>query len=131
MKNRVPSKPTETTFQNSQIQRKGLVSPSDDVVTVCKTAESVLRSTPNLFSTNKILEKLMICAKQLLLDTSLFAEMDMFVEHTVLSNYKLDLINFILKKYFNIRLYHEAKCSQDIIQRIRSFHNRIVVFKNQ
>lgn len=72
----------------------------------------------------------MICAKQLLLDTSLFAEMDMFVEHTVLSNHKLDLINFILKKYFNIRLYHEAKCSQHIIQRI-SFHNRIVVFKNQ
>lgn len=73
----------------------------------------------------------MINAKQLLLDTSLFTEMDMFVEHTVLSNHKLDLINLILKKYFNVRLSHEARCSQDMIQRIKNFHNRIVIFKNQ
>ena len=72
--------------------------PSNDVITICKTTEKVLRSTPNL---------------------------------TLHDNHKLDLMNIILQKYFNIRLYHKAKSSNDSVQRIRTFHNRLVVLKNQ
>ena len=74
--------------------------PSEDVVTICKTAEKVLRSTPNLFLTN-ILDKLITHAKMLLILVKLFSKLDMFMEKEILSNYKLDLINVILKtKYF-------------------------------
>lgn len=127
IKNRAPLKTTTTNCQN---QMRGLISPSNDVIVICKTAEKVLRSTPNLFTKN-VLQKLMIHANKLLLEVKLFSRMDMFMEDKVLSSHKSNLINLILKQYFYIRLHHEAKSSQNAVQRIRSFHNRLVLFKNQ
>ena len=42
----------------------------------------------------------------------------MFLEETIFNNHKLNLINQILTKYFKIRLHHEAKSSQDLVQRV-------------
>ncbi|XP_076278038.1 uncharacterized protein LOC143207960 [Lasioglossum baleicum] len=128
LKNRVPA--TKEREVDNRKQGRGLTSPSNDVVTICKTAEKVIRLTPNLRSKN-ILQKLIIKAKMLLSTVNIFPRMDMFVEQTVERNHKLNLINLILKKYFNLQLHHEATCVQDSVQRIRSYYNRIVVFKNQ
>ncbi|XP_025153714.1 uncharacterized protein LOC105184565 isoform X2 [Harpegnathos saltator] len=126
LKNRV-TKNKETT--NSQ-RKTGLITPSDDVITICKTAEKVLRSTPNLSCMKNVLKKVMMHAKKLLLPLNIFSKLDMFLEKTILHNHKLDLINQILNRYFKIRLHHEAKSSQDLIKR-RTFHNRMVLFTNQ
>jgi len=131
LKNRIPERNTEITNQISQSKKEGLISPSDDVVTVCKIAEKVIRSTPNLFSMKNVLEKLIIHAKKLLSSLNLFPKMDLLPEKAADSSHKLDLINLILKKYFDIRLRHEAKCSQDTIQRIRQFHTKLVLFQNR
>lgn len=64
----------------------------------------------------------MMHAKKLLLPLNIFSQMDMFLEKTILDNHKLDLINQIFKKYFKIRLHHEAKSSQNLVQRVRTFH---------
>lgn len=76
-----------------------------------------------------VLERLIIHAKKLLSSLNLFSKMDLLPENAADSSHKLDLINLILKKYFDIRLNHEAKCSQDAIQRIRHFHTKLVLFK--
>lgn len=83
--------------QDLQSKKKSLISPSDDVVTVCKTAEKVIRSTPNLFSMKYVLERLVIHAKMLLSGLNLFSKMDLLPEKATDSNHKLDLINLILK----------------------------------
>jgi len=75
--------PLKTTTTNCQNQMRGLISPSNDVIVICKTAEKVLRSTPNLFTKN-VLQKLMIHANKLLLEVKLFSRMDMFMEDKVL-----------------------------------------------
>lgn len=90
-----------------------------------------MRSTQNSFSTKNVVEKLLIHARKLIVPLNLFNSMDLFVEKTVLSNHKLELINKILEKYFQIRLYHEGVSAQDKIQHIRNYRNRIVLFKNQ
>lgn len=123
MKGRFPSK------SNDKETGQSLKKKNSDVVLICRTAEKVFRNTPNLVQKN-ILEKIIIYAKHILINVSLFVELDMFIEHTFLSNHKLDLINLILKKYFNLRLHHNATSKQDAVQRIRSFHNRWVVFQN-
>jgi len=128
LKNRV-TKNKETANSLSEI--KGLILPNDDVIIICKTTEKVLRSTPNVFCTKNVLGKLMIHAKKLLLPFNIFSKMDMFLEETIFDNHKLNLINQILNKYFKIRLHHEVKSSQDLVQRVRTFHNRMVLFKNQ
>ena len=128
IKNRAPEIAHTICKEN---QRRGLLSPSDYVILIWKTAERVVRSTPYLTCTKNILEQLMIHARKLLFTQKIFTKMDMLVEKTVLSSHRLDLINLILKKYFNIRLYHEAKCSQENVKRIRTFHNKLVLFKNQ
>jgi len=97
---------------------------------MCKTAEKVVRSTPNLFSIKNVLERLIIQAK-MLSSQNFFSKMDLLPEKAADSNHKLNLINLILRKYYDVRLRYEAKCSQDAIQRIRHFHTKLVLFQNQ
>ena len=49
----------------------------------------------------------------------------------IIDTHKSQLVYNILHKYFNIRLYHEPKASQNSTKRIRSLHNQLVIFANQ
>lgn len=124
IKNRIP------TLQNVK-DRNGLLSLSADVINICKTAEKVLRGTKHLLSTKNILLKLIISAKHLLLSSDLFTKLNVLIETSVIDNHRNELLSNILKKYFHIRLHHESRTLTDNVKRIRSFHNRLVIFKNQ
>lgn len=85
----------------------------------------------NLLIEKNIMQRLIIHARKLLLPLDIFKNIDVFVEKDVLSNHKFKLIDIILRKYFTVRLHHESQTFTDKIQRIRTYHNRLVVFKNQ
>jgi len=70
------------------------------------------------------------CAKKLLPD-DIFNHLDDFSQRNVIDNHKSQLIYKILHKYFDIRLYHESKIFQNSTKRIRTFHNRLIIFANQ
>ncbi|KYM99501.1 THAP domain-containing protein 9 [Cyphomyrmex costatus] len=116
---------------NDERQSSGLIFPSEDVITVCKIAEQVIRTTNNVFATKNILDFLIITARKQILPLHLFKELDLAVSKHVLSNHKFQLINQILKKYFTVRLQHASKSLRDTIPRIRTHFNRLVIFKNQ
>ncbi|KYN03298.1 THAP domain-containing protein 9, partial [Cyphomyrmex costatus] len=116
---------------NDERQSSGLIFPSEDVITVCKIAEQVIRTTNNVFATKNILDFLIITARKQILPLHLFKELDLAVSKHVLYNHKFQLINQILKKYFTVRLQHASKSLRDTIPRIRTHFNRLVIFKNQ
>lgn len=95
LKNRITEENTKIINRTSQCKKKGLISPSDNIVTTCKTTEKVIKSTPNLFSMKNVLESLNIQAKKLLSSQNFFSKMDLLLEKAVDSSHKLDLINLI------------------------------------
>ena len=97
LKNRVSTKKNEEeTTTDCRKRKQGLTSPSNDVIAICKTAEKVIRSTHNLVFTKNVLQKLIFDTKKLLSTLNLFPRLDIFIEKTVETNQKLDLINLIL-----------------------------------
>lgn len=111
--------------------RKGLLSPTVDVINICKTAEKILRSQKDLVCTKNLILKLTIYTKMSFDSSNLFSKMDSFIEEPIIDNHKNKLINNIIKKYFNIRLYYEEERMQENVKRVCSLHNRLVIFKNQ
>ncbi|KMQ93551.1 thap domain-containing protein 9-like protein [Lasius niger] len=48
-----------------------------------------------------------------------------------LADHRGQLIDAILKRYFSVRLHHEGVARQQNINRIRAYHNKLVLFTNQ
>lgn len=103
--------------------------PSTSVIIICKVAERVLKQH-NLFRDKNVMNRLIHSAKQLI-PNDVFSNLDNFLETCVIDIHKSQLVTNILSQYFNLRLHHEAKSIQTSIKRIRTFHNRLVIFSNQ
>lgn len=58
---------------------------------------------------------------------------DHLYDEDIISDHFMDLIKLILKKYFNIRIYHETVKRQDVnvSNRVRSMLTKTILFKNQ
>lgn len=110
--------------------RGGLVTPSNDVICICKVAERVLRNTPNIFAMKNAISTLILRVKNLL-PQEIFSNIEHMFEQSFLSDHRSQLVVAILKQYFKVRLYHEGASRQDCIDRIRTFHNKLVLFANQ
>lgn len=103
---------------DSKNNRKVLLSPAADVINICKTAKKVLRSKRNLVSTKNLIPKLLIYTKMLLVSLHLFNKMGSLIEESIIDSHKDKLINNIIKKYLNIRLYYERQTSLQNVKRI-------------
>lgn len=110
--------------------RRGLLLPSPQVITICKVAERVLRQQKDLFTVKNLMTSLIYCAKKLL-PGDIFNHLDDLSQKSVIDNHKSQLIYNILHKYFDIRLYHEGRTIKNSTKRIRTLHNRLVIFANQ
>jgi len=122
-------KETSLLLQNRKC-RGGLVTPSSDVICICKVAERVLRNTPNIFSMKNAIPTLILRVKNLLLQET-FSNIEHMFDQLFLSDHRSHLVVAILTQYFKVRLYHEGTSRQDCIDRIRTFHNKLVLFANQ
>lgn len=117
--------------QREDTPKSGLVFPSQDVVSICKVAEKIVRMTPNLFSQRNIVDIMVLRARRLVLPMNIFSNLHIYVEKDILFSHKAQLVDNILKKYFTVRLHHEASSAQQKVKRVRTFHHRLVIYKNQ
>lgn len=100
-----------------------------DVICICKTAERVLRNSP-IFSLKNVIATLILKAKNAL-PMDLFGDVNHMLDQSPLADHRGQLIDAILKRYFTVRLHHEGASRQDSINRIRAYHNKLILFSNQ
>ncbi|CAL1672961.1 unnamed protein product [Lasius platythorax] len=110
--------------------RGGLLSPNTDLICVCKVAERVLRNSPNIFTLKNVLARLILKAKNALL-RDIFLNINHMFDQSPLADHRDQLIDAILKRYFSVRMHHEGAARQQNINRIRAYHNKLVLFTNQ
>lgn len=110
--------------------RGGLISASENVVTTCLIAEKIFRTHNNLFGTKNIIFKLIVKAMSAI-PSNIFDNNAHLFEQSPLADHRSQLLRLILKKYFMLRLHHEASSKKDKTNRIRSTYTKLVLFKNQ
>lgn len=109
-----------------------LKTPSSSVKRICQEAEKMLRSAmASLNSNTKILNpkefnKITILVQRELVGFNLFSSV---TEHFQNNSHYGNLIKLVTQKYLNIRFHAIAR---DISQKdsLRSFHHRLILFKN-
>lgn len=111
----------------------GLIKPSEDVVNICKVAESTFKSNIGKISKQgNIIQYLIIKSSAHLKINSLFTAISNHIlNQSPLSNHLLQIVNLILKIYLTIRLHHFNKTNSQPQIRIRSFLTKQIHFKNQ
>lgn len=118
----------------SVLQRRksygNLISASEDVIVVCKTAEKILRLQESYYE-KYLLEKLILKCLHGLQINSLFVKYEHIFELAPLSDHKIQLIKLILNQYFQIRLHHEACSKVKFETRVRTRNNKLTLFYNQ
>lgn len=118
--------------------RGGLISPSPDVVAVCKSAEvsvrkfigpgqkPILKSSVTMRIENDVLSNF--------IGSEIFTSLtDHGLETTPMNNHHVNIIRSIASKYIKIRLYHQCKTYTRLVQgeNCRSVCSKTVVFKGQ
>jgi hypothetical protein len=114
----------------------GLITPSADVIFICKKGERVFRNTQRqkLLMQQNLLPKLIVSTLKELIGVKVFESLNQHsLEQEAESNHVLCLIQLILTKYFNIRLYHATNLitSQGQKDTVRSVYTKLILFKNQ
>jgi len=107
-----------------------LISPSNDVISICEIAEKVFR-LQSCFHVKHVLEKLIIYTMSSLPMHSLFVKYEHAYDQAPLSDHKNQLIKLILSKFFQIRLHHQACTMQKFKERVRTRNNKMTLFYNQ
>lgn len=115
-------------------ERQFLTTPSKDVISLCKLAEKIFLSIPNVLKINNSILKLSILTKNQL-PKNIFSNLvvidDTIIDYNIENSHKFNLIDKILNKYFTLRLYHEAKSNQDKTDRIRTYLSRSIIYMGQ
>lgn len=108
------------------------VTPSKDVVLICRETEKLIRQMSNKFKfknthgyiNNKVLYNVQ----------SVFAS-DSMINHIknqdVLDNHRILLIKKIISVFLNVRLHWEAKKASEKPEYVRQKLHKLILFKNQ
>jgi len=100
-----------------------------DVVVICKCCESIFRQNQNFIFKSNVLQSKCFQAVQ----EKVFLN-DSMSEHIcsqdLMFNHRIQLINYIIKKYLDIRLRYYGRCATEYV-RVRSRLNKLILFKNQ
>ncbi|KAH8034337.1 hypothetical protein HPB51_023341 [Rhipicephalus microplus] len=128
----------DTSLLVRQKNRGGLFYPSEDVVSLCETAEKGLR---RLQASTQCLKNIHANTKQLVLEIlsqSLekrwFSQLEQHLfDVDVLDNHIYNLSKQVLELYIKIRLHHMTKeRSRELVKdKVRSLLSRLVIFRNQ
>jgi hypothetical protein len=110
--------------------RGGLIKPSSDMISICKTAEIIFRSH-NICSGNIVLKLIYLTKKQLDINTLFPSLNDHILDQDPLNNHLLQMLNLILKYYFSIKLFHKNMQINQVKDRIRHKYSKLILFKNQ
>lgn len=110
--------------------RGGLISASEDVITICLIAEKVFRTYSNVLHGSNITLNLIVKAMSLI-PSNIFNNNNHLFDQSPLADHRSQLLKIILKKYFNLRLHHKAASRKDTIVRIRTMYHKLILFKNQ
>ena len=117
--------------------RGGLISPSNDVIAVCKSAELSIRKIIGPSQKPAIKNNVTVRIENVLsnfIGTNIFMSLaEHGLETTPLNNHLVNLIRSIASKYIKIRLHHQCKTYTRLVQgeNCRSVCNKTVVFKGQ
>lgn len=121
-----------------QKDRGGLITPSADVITVCKTAEFCIRSAVNpaqkLMIGSHVSATLVNAVLMQLIGTGVFNCLASHGLDTVpLGNHQVELMKSVAEQYVYIRLYHQCKVLTRLSQgaNCRSVCSKTVIFKGQ
>lgn len=109
--------------------RGGLFKPSKDVVKICTTGESFVKS---LNITQFTTAKFVLLTLRRLKHNELFKDLDEHCyEQEPLSNHKYQLITLILNSYYTIRIHHINKTKNEVVHRIRHKLTKYIHFSHQ
>jgi len=119
--------------------RGGLVTPSADVVSVCKLCErtfkAVLASNKNRPPSRTLLRQSLVneVMAQLIMSDLFTSLNEHSMESDPLNDHRVRLIKLICNQYLTIRFYHAGKVFTHSLQgdRVRSVLNKTVIFKGQ
>lgn len=125
-------KSTETDEKglNSTSKRgRGLIYPSDDVNSICRRAEKVIRRCENLYTRDINFRVIKETLEMLL--SSILDDGDHYKSQEPLMDHRNQLILIIIQKYIDLRLKHECMSVRDAIVRCRTMNNKLTHFKGQ
>lgn len=123
---------TKTGFSLINIKnRGGLVTPSEDVIRICRICEKLVRETSVLNPQKNLSDTLKIRLLNQCVTKNLFQNIESHFE--LYENHNLWLIESIGKKYFNVRLHYYSKEFNDKIhfRRIRQHLTKSVHFRGE
>jgi len=110
-----------------------LIKPSTDVVKLCKLSETIFKSHQNEIKCKKdIISYLTIKASSKIQISTLFSSLSVHIlDQSPLDNHLLQIVTFIFKTYFTLRLHHHNKTLSQPTERIRSHLTKTIHFKGQ
>ncbi|KYQ60588.1 hypothetical protein ALC60_00354, partial [Trachymyrmex zeteki] len=116
--------------------RGNLIFPSDDVIKITKYCETVIRLNSNIIRTTNNIKTIITMKVFNDVCHSVFNDSAMsehIMHQNIFDNHKTELIKSIIVIYVNLRLFHEAKCVNDSIQKeyIRHKFTKLIHFKNE
>ncbi|KAJ8665594.1 hypothetical protein QAD02_007256 [Eretmocerus hayati] len=110
--------------------RGGLKFATDDVITICKTAEKVFRRYEHcLMKTDNISHTLITETLTLLLPT--FHDDKHFFEQEFLVDHRYKLLHLVITNYLDKQLHHENNLQNDPKDRVRMLYNKLTIAKEQ
>jgi len=121
-----------------QKNREGLITPTQDIITVCKTAESCIRSAispvQKMTIGHDVSATLVNNVMMKLIGTKVFNCLSNHGLSTLpMGNHQVELMRAVIKQYVFIRSYHQCKIVTRLNQgeSCRSVCSKTVLFKGQ
>ena len=130
-----PRASTSTLFDIKN--RGGLLTPSDDVVTISRYCEVVFRNVMcngNIPQEKNLLRQLVYNVFKMCVNRNVFHSLGHhFLDQEPENNHFLWLLEAISRKYFNIRLHHYSKIVNEKIHlsRVRQKFTKLILFLGQ
>jgi len=111
--------------------RGGLIKPSNDVISLCKIAEKVIRSYQGICQ-NNVVNKMTLIAMTRISIERYFQNLSFHIlDQESINNHLLQLIKLIFNFYITIRLHHINSSTNEIDVKIRSYYTKLILFKHQ
>lgn len=115
-----------------KIKSRGkLINASQDVIKLCKIAETSFRCYDVFKNYRKSIIQILIQDALSIIPDNLFLNDVHMFHQGILGDHRHQIIKYILYKYFTLRLHHECDTLKNTIHRIRHKHTKLVLFKNQ
>lgn len=123
----------ESTISSLQkIKCRGkLINASQDVITLCKIAETSFRCRDVFKNYQKPLMQILFQDVLRKIPDNVFVNNGHMFHQGILGDHRYQIIKYILFKYFTLRIHHECDNLENTIHRIRNKHTKLILFKNQ